>query len=307
MNVHVSPTPAPPRDDTQTAAILRLAEQGVTQKQIAAQTGSDYFYVGTVLAKLRGRGLLKKPDEIWTDAVLEALRVAIVVDGLKGTAAAARLTQQFGRPFNRNQVVGVALRRGWRAGAVDAGAGLAKNPPRWTAAAEAALRDAVAEKLSGSEAGARLTEMFEIPYSRNMCIAKAQRLGLHFVGEAGRPFKNSSESGVARRPARVAKTRAASKRAAPIACVEAQEDWAPRRVTLLALREGDCKFEIGDARDDAFIFCGAPVAPGKSYCAHCARIAYESPALRRKRRKEWCGARGLPVERDWNGRQGRAA
>lgn len=302
MNVHVSPMPAPPRDDTQTAVILRLAEQGVTQKQIAAQTGSDYFYVGTVLAKLRGRGLLKKPDEIWTQEVLEALRVAYVVDGLKGTAAAARLTQQFGRPFNRNQVVGVALRRGWRAGAVEAGAGLAKNPPRWTAAAEAALRAAVAEKLSGSEAGARLTEMFGIPYSRNMCIAKAQRLGLQFIGEPGPRSAKSVGYGSAQRP-----TRAAKKRDAAIACVEAQEAWAPRRVTLLALREGDCKFEIGDARDEAFIFCGAPVAPGKVYCAHCARIAYETPAQRRKRRKEWCDARGLPVERDWNGRQGRAA
>ncbi|CCJ07072.1 GcrA cell cycle regulator [Methylocystis sp. SC2] len=290
-----------PRAGSKFAEVLRRARQGATQKQIAAQTGFEYFYVGVALAKLRGRGLLAKPDEIWTDAVLEALRVAIVVDGLKGTAAAARLTQRFERPFSRDQVVGVALRRGWRAGAVDAGAGLAKNPPRWTAAAEAALRAAVADKLSGREAGVRLTEMFKIPYSRNMCIAKAQRLGLQFISEPGPRCAKSAPQASARRAARQ------KKRAPAVVCGEAQEAWAPQRLALLDMRPGDCRYPLGDPGAEGFGFCGAPARPGETYCAHCARIAYETPAQRRKRRKEWCDARGLRVEREWTGREGRPA
>lgn len=287
-----------PRGDTQTAEILRLAQDGVPQKQIAEQTGVAYAHVAVALWKLRQRGLLAKPEEIWTEAVLDALRIAIVVDGLKGTAAAARMTKQFKRPFTRNQVVGVALRRGWRAGGVDAAASLSKKPPRWSDEAIAALRVAIAEKLSGSEAAERLTQAFSSDFSRNMTISKAQRLGLQFVSEAKKPCSEGRPT-AAPRP-----SRAMSKRSETIAFLEAEENWTPRRLTLLELREGDCKFPLGDPRVGEFAFCGAPTAPGKVYCGHCARTAYETPAQRAVTRRKWCEDRGLPVGRDWNGRQG---
>lgn len=290
-----------PSDNTKMSEILRRAGQGETRKTIAQQTGFDYVYVGTALYKLRKSGRLAKSGEVWTDEVLEALRAAIVVDGLKGDAATRRLTERFNHPFTRNQVVNVALRRGWRSGGVDAAASLSKKKPRWRDAPVAALRAAIAEELSGSEAAARLTQMFGVSYSRNMAISKAKSLGLQFVSEAKNPC-GSRGPRTERRP-----SRAVSKPAAPIAFLDAEETWAPRRVTLLALREGDCKFPLGDPRADAFAFCGAPTPPGKVYCGHCARVAYEPPAQRAKARKKWREDRGLPVGREWNGRQGSSA
>lgn len=298
MNAHVSPAVMAPGEDTQTAAILRLAKDGVAQKQIAEQTGLGYAYVANVLWKLRQRGLIEKPEEIWTDAVLEALRVAIVVDRLKGTAAAARLTEQFGRLFTRDQVVGVALRRGWAAGK-NAPLRGAKHPSRWTDDVVAALRAAIAGLLSASEAADQLTQTFGVEFSRNMVISKAKSLGLQFISEAKQPC-GSRGARVARRP-----SRAVSKpKAAPIAFLEAEESWTPRRITLLELRDGVCRYPIGDPRAGAFAFCGAKTQPGKVYCGHCVCVAYETPAQRAATRRKWCEDRGLPVGRDWNGRQG---
>jgi GcrA cell cycle regulator len=294
MNAHVRPSPIDPMEGSQTAEILRLAKQGVKQKQIAAQTGSDYYYVGVTLWNLRRRGLLEQPQKNWSDEELEALREATVDKGMKGTAAAAYLSQKFGKSFNRNQVVQVTLRRAWKAESF------------WDRA-ENALREAVVDRrMSASDAAAHLTTTLGRTVTKNMVISKARRLGLELQGETGRPPRDKTRKEVARRET---PRRAAPRTKTPVdgwdkpghdaGKMEAAPppiEWEPRRLTLLELREGDCRFPLGDPRGESFAFCGAPTEVGKPYCAHCAGVAYDTPAQRAEVRRKWRAARGLAVE-----------
>lgn len=63
-------------------------------------------------------------------------------------------------------------------------------------------------------------------------------------------------------------------------------DVAPgKRVDLLSLREGMCRWPIGDPDDEEFGFCGRDTSEGSTYCEHHARIAYQ-PVHRRRTAKE---------------------
>ena len=233
-----------PREDSQTANILRLAQQGLAQKQISEELRADYHYVGTVLWKLRQRGLLAAPPKGWSDDMLETLRVLIVDEKQTGSQAAAALAAKFGRPFTRNMVVGMAARNGWRSG------------------------------LNAHEARFGLKPR---PIVKSPTRIKAT------------PVASCSA------PAPVPAPRLAVKPATPLCVVAPIDDWSPRRITLLELGAGLCRFPIGDPRSDSFAFCGAPTAPEKTYCPHCAGIAYDSPADRAAVRKAWREARGLPA------------
>jgi GcrA cell cycle regulator len=306
MNAHVSPAAITPGEDTQTAAILRLAKDGAAQKQIAETTGLDYAYVANVLWKLRQRGLLEKPKPSWSDEDLGALRDCILVKGMGPTKAAAFLTEKLGRPLSRKMIVSMCVRRGWRAGAADAAqAGLRdiSKSRTWPDEHLAALREAcLVERLSGAATAAALSAKFGREFTRNSVIGMARRLGLSFTAQTGRPRRDVALDPTPRTAREVSPARRAKPARAHL--VEALEEWEPRRLTLLALREGDCKFPIGDPGAGEFASCGAPIARGKTYCAHCARVAYETPAERARKRKAWCEARGLPVKSEWNGRQG---
>jgi|GEM_PF-2427314 len=309
MNAHVSPAAIAPGEETKMTAILRFAKQGGTRKSIAEQTGFDYAYVGLALYKLRRRGLLEKSAPAWSDEDLEALRDCILVKGMGPTQAAAFLTEKLKRPLSRKLIVSMCVRRGWRAGdasAAEAGLREISKSRTWPDEHLAALREAcLVERLSGAATAAALSAKFGREFTRNSVIGMARRLGLSFTAQTGRPPRDRSLAPTPRTARAVSPTRRAKPTKAHL--VETLEDWEPRRLTLLELRESDCKFEISDSGDDAFVFCGAPTAPGKVYCAHCARIAYETPAQRAKVRKAWCEARGLPVKTEWNGRQGSVA
>lgn len=56
------------------------------------------------------------------------------------------------------------------------------------------------------------------------------------------------------------------------------------RVDLLDLKEGMCRWPIGDPQDEHFHFCGCQKAASGSYCEHHARIAYQ-PVNRRTAKK----------------------
>src|SRR5215213_1085709 len=63
-----------------------------------------------------------------------------------------------------------------------------------------------------------------------------------------------------------------------------QTDVVPRSegVTIMELREGVCRWPLGDPTTPAFRYCGARAAEGLPYCAHHAQMAYQ-PATERKR------------------------
>lgn len=59
----------------------------------------------------------------------------------------------------------------------------------------------------------------------------------------------------------------------------------PERVTIMDLREGMCRWPVGDPTSPDFHFCGARSEIGSPYCEHHAQIAYQ-PADRRREKKQ---------------------
>jgi len=57
------------------------------------------------------------------------------------------------------------------------------------------------------------------------------------------------------------------------------------RVTIMDLREGMCRWPIGDPTSPDFRFCGASAYTGAPYCEHHAQLAYQPSADRRRDKK----------------------
>jgi GcrA cell cycle regulator len=55
-----------------------------------------------------------------------------------------------------------------------------------------------------------------------------------------------------------------------------------KRVTIMELREGTCRWPLGDPSSADFCYCGAKAVTGLPYCAHHAQVAYQ-PSTERKR------------------------
>ncbi len=77
----------------------------------------------------------------------------------------------------------------------------------------------------------------------------------------------------------------AARRAGNVAAIPETEE----RVTIMELREGMCRWPIGDPTSPEFRFCGARSDIGSPYCDHHARIAYQPAADRRRERKAATG------------------
>jgi len=152
------------------------------------------------------------------------------------------------------------------------------------------------EGLSASQIAAKLGE----DVSRNAVISKAHRLGLTH-GEAKRvrtprsrkprspdpaPTDQASShdepTPVSMPPTPVAANEPPAALPAPLPI--RGEAVAPRSegVTIMELREGVCRWPLGDPSTPEFRFCGARANTGLPYCTHHAQIAYQ-PATERKR------------------------
>jgi GcrA cell cycle regulator len=57
------------------------------------------------------------------------------------------------------------------------------------------------------------------------------------------------------------------------------------RVTIMDLREGMCRWPIGDPTSPDFRFCGASAYAGVPYCEHHSQMAYQPSADRRRDKK----------------------
>ncbi|CAN1495127.1 GcrA cell cycle regulator [Rhabdaerophilaceae bacterium] len=55
-----------------------------------------------------------------------------------------------------------------------------------------------------------------------------------------------------------------------------------RRISIMELREGLCKWPIGDPMDGNFAYCGADCGAGRVYCEPHSRIAYQPQNERRR-------------------------
>ncbi len=120
--------------------------------------------------------------------------------------------------------------------------------------------------------------------SRNAVIGKAHRLKLSGrvspVQTNTRPETYSARglpqpANQSRRPA--ARTTAPKERSyvSPVSPPMVEDYMPGKGVKLTELREGTCRWPLGDPKDENFRFCGCDSVVGMPYCEHHARMAYQ--------------------------------
>jgi GcrA cell cycle regulator len=162
----------------------------------------------------------------------------------------------------------------------------------WTEERVETLKKLWADGLSASQIAKQLGGV-----TRNAVIGKVHRLGLSGRAAPSRPVRRP----VARPAAARAPRPAAAATPAPRIRADAEPAPAPappqtmpapvdakrmangEYATVLTLREGMCKWPIGDPSDAEFRFCGRSTRPGGAYCEAHAQMAYQ-PQAKRKRK-----------------------
>jgi len=124
--------------------------------------------------------------------------------------------------------------------------------------------------------------------TRNAVIGKVHRLGLPGRAPSSRRTRRASRGSAG--PQAAAQQRPETRLgivetgAVPVgAPQEAARLPNGEYATVLVLREGMCKWPIGDPTDAEFRFCGRHAGTGNTYCEAHAQIAYQ-PQIRRKRK-----------------------
>jgi GcrA cell cycle regulator len=139
-----------------------------------------------------------------------------------------------------------------------------------------ALREYLARGMSYSEIADAINAKFRTAYSRNAAIGRARRMGL---AAPDRP-KDSLKHWPKRPPKEKAprlhnpRERHQPEFTRPIPAFERAEmtklrcvEIVPRRLSLVDLEPGDCRYPYGGDEDgEAITFCGHPRRQGSSYC-----------------------------------------
>ena len=148
--------------------------------------------------------------------------------------------------------------------------------------------------------------------SKGAIVGKAQRIGLPMHASAPRaqerkqhddpPESSTSAVSLAVEPSFIPtlrhirhpvtqKVRHAPQIARGGAChhgepkMSADQPFEPKMVAIRELKDGVCRWPIGDPTTDEFRYCGS-ATPAGPYCPHHRAIAYESVADRRRNREQ---------------------
>jgi GcrA cell cycle regulator len=166
----------------------------------------------------------------------------------------------------------------------------------WTDERIETLKKLWTDGLSASQIAAELGQV-----TRNAVIGKVHRLGLAGRAKASsssvaRPARKAATShrigggGAMMRPAMRGNT-ALKVMASPheeayaVVVEEIDEEVVipmSQRVTIMELREGMCKWPMGDPSTTDFRYCGAQGCASGPYCSFHSRAAYQPPADRRR-------------------------
>lgn len=146
----------------------------------------------------------------------------------------------------------------------------------WSAEREAKLKVLWLQGMSGAQIAKELNKLEGPPLTRNAVIGKRIRLGLSDRSASPtrtRPRRKpraAKPTQVVSMPKPVAHIdRAGRKRPPTLAERPNAKPWLQTR----ALR--DCQFFLyGESGDCGFV-CAEPVAPGKSWCAECLKLAFD--------------------------------
>ena len=165
----------------------------------------------------------------------------------------------------------------------------------WTEDRVETLKKLWADGLSASQIAKQLGGV-----TRNAVIGKVHRLGLSGRAAPSQPTRRPAPQRTARKakpapaaaktqpaaspkPSPVREIKTATASAKPAAPKEAQRLPSGEYATVLTLREGMCKWPIGDPGDTEFRFCGRHSGIGNAYCEAHAEMAYQ-PQAKRKRK-----------------------
>lgn len=159
----------------------------------------------------------------------------------------------------------------------------------WTDERIERLKKLWSEGLSASQIAAELGGV-----TRNAVIGKVHRLHL-----SGRVKTTTTATQRSRKPARPAArpvTRVTTVTRGNLAVVQtldpeamvvyrpAEEVVVPisRRISIMELREGTCRWPLGDPLLPEFVFCGGDCDVGKPYCTAHASVAFQPTQDRRR-------------------------
>jgi len=152
---------------------------------------------------------------------------------------------------------------------------------QWSVEREEYLERLWGDGYSGAEIAERLCGA-----TRNAVIGKVRRLGLPGRKARMRSPRRKKKHCSLPAPARRLRWRKAPSRN-PVAGLTKAERLAllsqaptPLLIGVLTLRDGMCRWPVGEPKQPGFGFCGHSQVPGMSYCGHHARVAYQ-PAVRR--------------------------
>lgn len=166
----------------------------------------------------------------------------------------------------------------------------------WTDERVELLRKLWMDGLSASQIAAELANGI----TRNAVIGKVHRLGLSGRVKCAAPSAAPRPRPSAPRPLRPPPPRPATAvtRGATALALQPENFVAPAprpvedvvipmsaRVTIMELREGMCRWPLGDPSTADFRYCGSHSDIGAPYCAHHSQMAYQ-PAQDRRRERE---------------------
>lgn len=153
-----------------------------------------------------------------------------------------------------------------------------EHGPGWDDESAALLEKLWADGLSAGQIAPRMSK------TRSAILGKVHRLGLAPRKVTERAPRTRKSSSLPLRPTRVGygarsivSLRPRSAPALNIVPRIVKELGIPAalRVDLLDLREGMCRYPIGDPREEAFHFCGCRTEDGTSYCGFHDRITHQ--------------------------------
>lgn len=139
---------------------------------------------------------------------------------------------------------------------------------------EGRLRELTTEDLSAQDIANKLNEEFGSRLTRNTIIGKLRRLGVPLKFAKGAyegPRKTyTSNRKVTVRPPKLPKPKVAKVLAMltyPVPDLAAADSMAENPVSLFDVKEGQCRWVIGESKE--MMFCGNAVVPIKGYHSWC--------------------------------------
>lgn len=161
----------------------------------------------------------------------------------------------------------------------------------WTDERIERLKKLWADGLSASQIAGELGGV-----TRNAVIGKVHRLQLSGRVKTTSTTLQRSRKAVARPTVRAAAPRSVVTTRGNLAMVQSvdveevvayrpmEEVVVPisRRISIMELREGTCRWPLGDPLSPEFVFCGGDCETGKPYCTAHAQVAFQ-PSIERRR------------------------